>query len=398
MGLALPQVHAIIPYFSYARSDKKDAPRISIAARLVADLLETAGATHIMTMTLHSPQVHGFFGLPTDPLTARHLFNRYFLDKEYSAKETIVIAPDVGRAKPAARFAAQLGLPTAAAQKERLSDTRVVIDRGIDRMVIGFHRALVYDDEIATGTTVIGLCDRLVRCGIEEIILICTHGVFSGDALPQLGHIPQIREIVTTDTVPMPPEKLSQNMTVLSVAPIFGEAIWRNSTRQSIGEFFLSLMTHLIRSKSTNKPPRSQLHRWKNSDLKDILAEPRTSEDLHIPQNLVIDLIFRLLYNEGNVALVRFTDVLKIPKTIIDDILLWMQKEHLVEVSKASMELGRLGNVYTLTDAGEERARICDGTQPVCRPSPGVDPVLQPGDRAADQTTSACRPSWSSRL
>jgi predicted ATPase with chaperone activity len=90
--------------------------------------------------------------------------------------------------------------------------------------------------------------------------------------------------------------------------------------------------------------------------LKDILAEPHSSEDLHIPHNLVIDLIFRLLYNEGNVALVRFTDVLKIPKKIIDDILLWMQKEHLVEVSKASMELGRLGNVYTLTKAGEERA------------------------------------------
>jgi predicted ATPase with chaperone activity len=90
--------------------------------------------------------------------------------------------------------------------------------------------------------------------------------------------------------------------------------------------------------------------------LKDILAEPRASDDLHIPHNLVIDLIFRLLYNEGNVALVRFTDVLKIPKKIIDDILLWMQKEHLVEVSKATMELGRLGNVYTLTQAGEERA------------------------------------------
>jgi len=237
-GAGAAEVHAIIPYFSYARSDKKDAPRISIAARLVADLLETAGATHIMTMTLHSPQVHGFFGLPTDPLTARHLFNRYFLDKEYNAKDTIVIAPDVGRAKPAARFASQLGLPTAAAQKERQSDTRVVIDHGIDRMVIGFHRALVYDDEIATGTTVIELCDRLVRCGIEEIILICTHGVFSGHALPQLGQIPQIREIVTTDTVPIPPENLSQNMTVLSVAPIFGEAIWRNSTRQSIGELF----------------------------------------------------------------------------------------------------------------------------------------------------------------
>ncbi len=93
------------------------------------------------------------------------------------------------------------------------------------------------------------------------------------------------------------------------------------------------------------------------TNLKQILAEPRTIEELHIPQNLVIDLIFRLLYNEGNVALTRFTEVLKIPKAIIDEILLWMQKEHLVEVSKASVQLGRLGNVYTLTDAGELRAR-----------------------------------------
>jgi ribose-phosphate pyrophosphokinase len=237
-GAGAAEVHAIIPYFSYARSDKKDAPRISIAARLIADLLETAGATHIMTMTLHSPQVHGFFGVPTDPLTARHLFNRYFLDKSYNAKDTIVVAPDVGRAKPAARFGAQLGLPSAAAQKERISDTKVVIDKGIDRMVIGFHRALVYDDEIATGTTVLGVCEHLVRCGIEEIFLICTHGVFSGESLPKLQQIPQIREIVTTDTVPIPAEKMIPNMTVLSVAPIFGEAIWRNYTRQSIGELF----------------------------------------------------------------------------------------------------------------------------------------------------------------
>ena len=90
--------------------------------------------------------------------------------------------------------------------------------------------------------------------------------------------------------------------------------------------------------------------------LRDILMEPRTIEDLHIPQNIVIDLIFRLLYNEGNVALSRFTEVLKVPKAIIDEILLWMQKEHLVEVSKASVELGRLGNVYTLTQAGLDRA------------------------------------------
>lgn len=237
-GAGAAEIHAIIPYYSYARSDKKDAPRISITARLVADLLQTAGATHIMTMTLHSPQVHGFFSLPTDPLTARHLFIRHFSAKGYRPEDTIVVAPDVGRAKPAARFATQLGLPVASANKERISDKEVQIDSSIERLVSGFCRVLIYDDEIATGTTVLRLSRMLVKLGIEEIILVCTHGVFAGDALENLGSVPQIKEIVTTDTVPIPPEKMRPNMTVLSVAPIFGEAIWRNSTRQTIGDLF----------------------------------------------------------------------------------------------------------------------------------------------------------------
>lgn len=237
-GAGAAEVHAIIPYFSYARSDKKDAPRISITARLIADLLETAGATHIMTMTLHSPQVHGFFRLPTDPLTARHLFIRHFAAKGFQPNDTIVVAPDVGRAKPAARFGAILGLPAAAANKERISDHVVTIDSGIERLVRGFRRALIYDDEIATGTTVLALSNYLVECGIEEIYLVCTHGVFAGDTLDRLNSLPQIVEIVTTDTVPIPPEKMCPNLTVLSVAPVFGEAIWRNANRKTIGDLF----------------------------------------------------------------------------------------------------------------------------------------------------------------
>ncbi len=237
-GAGAREVHAIIPYFSYARSDKKDAPRISITARLIADLLETAGATHIMTMTLHSPQVHGFFGVPTDPLTARPLFVLHFQEQGLIPNETIVVAPDVGRAKPASRFAARLGLPMAAAQKHRISDTEVVVGGTIVRQVQGFRRALVYDDEIATGTTVITLCKLLVDAGLKEIGVICTHGVFARDALQQLAAISQISEIVTTDTVPIPSAKRPPNLKILSVAPIFGEAIWRNFTRQSIGDLF----------------------------------------------------------------------------------------------------------------------------------------------------------------
>jgi len=228
-------VHAILPYYSYARSDKKDAPRISITARLVADLLVTAGATHIMTITLHSPQVHGFFSVPTDVLTARPEFAGYF--KERKLEKTIVVSPDVGRAKSAVRFANMLNLPAVAAHKERISDTEVKIGGLQARLLRKYKRALVYDDEIATGGSVFEVCKTLASGGVQEIIPICTHGVFTAKALEQLAQIPQIVEIVTTDTVPPPTERPS-HLTILPVAKIFGEAIWRNATHQSIGGLF----------------------------------------------------------------------------------------------------------------------------------------------------------------
>ncbi len=235
---AAREVHAVIPYFSYARSDKKDEPRISITARLVADLLQTAGATHVMTMTLHSAQVHGFFSLPTDPLTARALFARHFLDRGFSPSDTVVVAPDIGHAKSASRFARWLGLPVAAGNKERISDTEVRIGGLVGRQVHGFRRAMVYDDEIATAGSVSEMCRLLVESGIQEIIVICTHGLFVGPARERLTAIPQITEIVTTDTVPRDQKNLLPNMTVISVAPVFGEAIRRNLLRESIGDLF----------------------------------------------------------------------------------------------------------------------------------------------------------------
>jgi len=237
-GAGAKEIHAIIPYFSYARSDKKDAPRISITARLIADLLQTAGASHVMTMTLHSPQVHGFFSVPTDPLTARPLFVRHFKKQHLSPNDTIVVAPDMGRAKSAARFAARLGLSVAAADKRRISDAEVWIGNTVARQVEGFRRALVYDDEIATGSTVVHLSRMLVEYGISEIAVICTHGLFTGNALRHLSEIPEIKQIVTTNTVPIPEIKRPPHLTILSVGPVFGEAIWRNYNRQSIGNLF----------------------------------------------------------------------------------------------------------------------------------------------------------------
>jgi len=237
-GAGAAEVHAIIPYYSYARSDKKDAPRISITARLIADLMVTAGATHIMTMTLHSPQVHGFFSVPTDPLTARFVFTRYIKECGINTQESIVISPDIGRAKPASRFARLLGLSMAAAQKERISDYEVKIGDTLERQIRGYRRALIYDDEIATGATVLELSKLLVNYGIEEILVICTHGLFTGDSLKRLYAFPQVTKIVTTDTVPIPPEKRSAKLDIISVAPVFGEAIRRNLLRQPIGDLF----------------------------------------------------------------------------------------------------------------------------------------------------------------
>lgn len=235
---AAKEIHAVIPYFSYARSDKKDKPRISITARLVADLLQTAGATHLMTMTLHSPQVHGFFGIPADPLTARWSLADHFRERGYTADDTVVVAPDVGSAKAGERFAEMLGLHAAAASKTRISDTKVEVGGFVGRQVRGFKRAIIHDDEIATGGSVVELSQHLLRFGVEEIILTCTHGLFLGKAVERIRSIPQITEVVTTDTVWRPPEREMPNLTTISVAPVFGNAILKNYYRQSIGDLF----------------------------------------------------------------------------------------------------------------------------------------------------------------
>lgn len=231
------EVHAIIPYFSYARSDKKDAPRIAITARLVADLLQTSGATHVMTMMLHSPQVHGFFSVPADPLTSRPVFRHYFSQKDLSG--IIVVSPDMGHAKSALRFAKDLGLPAIAGSKERISDNEVRITGIIQEQLQGRTRALVYDDEIATGGSVLEISRYLIDLGIKEITAACTHGVFAKGALERLASVPQIKEIVTTDTVALPDDRRRDKLTILSVAPIFADAIKANYFRRSIGPLFV---------------------------------------------------------------------------------------------------------------------------------------------------------------
>jgi ribose-phosphate pyrophosphokinase len=234
---AASEVHAIIPYYSFGRSDKKDAPRISITARLVADLLKTAGATHVMSMMFHSPQVHGFFGIPTDPLSSRMVFKEYLSNLDLSG--SIIVAPDMGQAKSAARFAKTLSLPVAAGNKERVSDTEVIISGLVGNQVKGHKRALIYDDEIATGGSILELSRVLIGEGVENIRVICTHGVFSRGGLERLAVVPQIAEIITTDTVHIPPEKMHPKLTILSVAPVFADAIHHNIKRESLSDLFV---------------------------------------------------------------------------------------------------------------------------------------------------------------
>jgi len=231
------EIHAIIPYYSFGRSDKKDAPRISITARLVADLLKTSGATHIMSLMFHSPQVHGFFRIPTDPLSSRPVFQKYLEGRDLSG--TIIVSPDMGQAKSAARFAKSLKLPVAAGNKERVSDTKVQISGLVGSQVKGHKRALIYDDEIATGGSIAELTRLLINDGVEEILVMCTHGVFTHGGLEKLAAIPQIKEIVTTDTVDTPAEKRHPKLTTLSVAQVFADSIRRNFNRESIGDLFV---------------------------------------------------------------------------------------------------------------------------------------------------------------
>ena len=227
-------IHAVIPYYSYARSDKKDEPRISIAGRLIADLLTTAGASHVMTMELHSPQAHGFFSVPTDHLTAHHVFAKHFGGRDLH--NTVVVAPDMGHAKRAMKLARALGTGVAAADKERIADTEVRIGTIIGE--VDGKDVIVLDDEIATGGSILALVRLLLEHRARRITLACTHGVFCGQAIQHLGAIPEIDEIVATNTVPIPIEKRLPNMTILSVGSIFGEAIRRNLLGESVGSLF----------------------------------------------------------------------------------------------------------------------------------------------------------------
>lgn len=233
-GASAARITAVIPHYSYARSDKKDAPRISIGGRLVADLLKTAGADRVLTMTLHSPQVHGFFSVPVDHLHALGELATYF--QRYDLSNAVVVSPDLGNAKTAAAFAKRLGTPVAAGAKERLSDTKVQISA-----IIGEVRGrdvIVLDDEIASGGSMLELMAHLKANGARSIRVACTHGIFAGEALARLSASPDLLELVCTNTLPIAPERVVDKLTILSIAPALAEAMRRINTGESVSALF----------------------------------------------------------------------------------------------------------------------------------------------------------------
>jgi ribose-phosphate pyrophosphokinase len=227
-------VTAIVPYFSYAKGDKKDEPRVSIRARVCADALESAGTDRVVTMDLHAPQIQGFFRVPVDDLYARS----YLCDaiRDRALADPVVVAPDAGFAKRARRFATSLGAPLAIADKVRADHSGDAAIFDVIGDVAG-RDAILVDDFTIGGATLVEAAEQLVERGARSVSAAVTHGVFAGGAAQRLDESP-IERIIATDTVETHPEPLSEKVQVISVAPLFAEAIRRIHRRESISVLF----------------------------------------------------------------------------------------------------------------------------------------------------------------
>jgi ribose-phosphate pyrophosphokinase len=233
------RITAVVPYLCYARSDKKDMPRVPITARLVADMIEIAGADRYMTLDLHAGQIQGFFSIPGDVLTAFHILTAHVFDMRMKMKDPVVVAADLGFAKKGRNFAASLDAPIAFVEKRRSGDDArpaalTLIGDVSDRDVI------VIDDEIDTGGSISEAVKLVEEKGARDIYAICVHPILSNKSAERLAELP-LKTILTTDTVPIPDDKLKllgDRLEVLSVAPLLGEVIRRAHEGRSVGEMF----------------------------------------------------------------------------------------------------------------------------------------------------------------
>ena len=228
------RITAVVPYFAYGRSDKKDQPRVPITARLVADLISTAGANRLLTLDLHAGQVQGFFNIPVDELTAMYLLCDYIRGMELI--DPVVVAADLGFAKRARNFANLIGTSVAFVEKRRLGNDSRTESMGVIGDVRG-RTAILVDDEIDTAGSITNAASIVMAHAARAVYAACTHALLTGPAVQRLKDSP-IRELIVTDTVDRPPEKHLDNMVTLSVSLLLGEAISRIHTGESVGALF----------------------------------------------------------------------------------------------------------------------------------------------------------------
>ncbi len=228
------RVTAVVPYYGYGRTDKKDQPRVPITARLVADLLTAAGADRLLTIDLHAGQIQGFFNIPVDELTALTILSHYFQDKVL--KNPVVVATDIGISKRARDMAERLQAPLAIIEKRRIGNNDNTETLNIIGDVEGMT-ALTFDDEVDTGGSVLSAVKALSERGAKDVYACATHPVLSKNASQRMVGSP-LKELVVTDTIPLPEDKRNGTITVLPVAPLLGEAIRRIHEGLSVGEMF----------------------------------------------------------------------------------------------------------------------------------------------------------------
>lgn len=228
------RITAVVPYFGYGRSDKKDQPRVPITARLVADMIAVAGADRVLTMELHAGQIQGFFRIPVDDISARRLLARHTAERV--PRSAVVVAPDIGEAKAARNFAQELDLPLAVVEKRRYQDGRPTTALNLIGDVDGLD-AIVFDDEIDTGQTMAVAAQLVRRRGARTVTAVATHGVFSPPSVAVLEAAP-FDEIVVTNTIAVPPQRRPAGLVQLDVAPVLAEVIGRIHAGQSVGALF----------------------------------------------------------------------------------------------------------------------------------------------------------------
>ncbi len=228
------RINVVLPYFIYSRSDKKDQPRVPVTARLFAEVLEAAGASRVITCDLHNPAIQAYFNIPCDRLTGQHLLQSYFDSKNIENK--VVVATDAGSSKKAYKYSTYFKCPMALIDKRRAGND----DKAVAANIIGDVKgqtALIFDDEVSTAGTMVEAAKILQEHGAKEIYAACTHGILCGPAIDRIQNSP-IKELVTTNTVPLTKEKQIEKIKILSIAPLFAEAIKRINEATPLGDLF----------------------------------------------------------------------------------------------------------------------------------------------------------------